>query len=210
MRRAVLAVALVLAAPAPAALDGPALSPEKPAPVAPGPPGELVVVPGKGSTRPGGARVLRYAVEVEGALRIERRAFAAAVEGVLTDPRGWAGAGLAFRRVSSGPVDLRVALASPSLTDRLCAPLPTNGIFSCASGNRAVLNVFRWKGGAGAYRGRLDRYRDYMINHEVGHVLGNGHAWCPAAGARAPVMLQQTKGLAGCRPNPWPLAWERR
>jgi hypothetical protein len=48
-----------------------------------------------------------------------------------------------------------------------------------------------------------------MVNHEVGHVLGRGHAFCPAAGAPAPVMVQQTKGVAPCRPNPWPLAWER-
>jgi Protein of unknown function (DUF3152) len=202
MRRAALAAALVLAAPAGAALDGPWRSPEKPAPVA-GPPGELVAVPGKGRTAPGAARVFRYTVEVEGGLRVDRRAFAAAVERVLADRRGWASAGLAFRRVSAG-ADLRVALASPSLTDRLCAPLPTNGIFSCASGSRAVLNARRWRHGADAYRGQLDRYRAYMVNHEVGHVLGHGHAWCPAVGAPAPVMMQQTKGLGGCRPNPWP------
>lgn len=147
---------------------------------------------------------MRYAVEVEGGLRVDRRVFAAAVERVLDDRRGWGGAGHAFRRVSAGTADFRVALASPRLTDALCAPLPTNGIFSCASGNRAVLNVFRWKGGADAYRGKLRRYRAYMVNHEVGHVLGHGHAWCTVAGARAPVMMQQTKGLGGCRPNPWP------
>jgi hypothetical protein len=204
MRRVVLAVAVLLVAPAQAAIDGPPIPKERSVPRAPGAPGELMVVPGESKAPRGRDRVLRYAVEVEGGLRVDRRVFAAAVERVLADRRGWAGAGLAFRRVSVGSVDFRVTLASPSLTDGLCAPLPTNGIFSCASGNRAVLNVLRWSSGADAYRGRLDRYRFYMVNHEVGHVLEHGHAWCPAPGDLAPVMMQQTKGLGGCRPNPWP------
>jgi len=41
-------------------------------------------------------------------------------------------------------------------------------------------------------------------------VFGHGHSWCTGGGRRAPVMMQQTKGVAPCRANPWPLAWERR
>ena len=110
--------------------------------------------------------------------------------------------------MGSGPVAFRVTLASPGLTDYLCAPLLTNGIFSCAQGGRAVLNADRWRHGAAAYGADLRRYRIYMVNHEVGHLLGRGHASCPAGGARAPVMMQQTKGVAPCRANPWPLDWE--
>jgi hypothetical protein len=204
MRRAVLAVVVLLVAPAHAALDGPPIPEEKPVPRSPGARGELVVVPAAGSASRNSARVLRYVVEVEGGLRVDRRVVAAAVERVLAHRRGWARAGLSFRRVSAGSVDFRVTLASPGLTDALCAPLQTNGIFSCASGSRAVLNVFRWTRGADAYRGKLRRYRAYMVNHEVGHVLGEGHTWCPEPGARAPVTMQQTKGLGGCLPNPWP------
>jgi Protein of unknown function (DUF3152) len=146
-------------------------------------------------------------VLVEGGLPVSIRGFARKVRAVLHDPRGWRGAGYAFRLVADEQADVEVVLASAGLTDRLCAPLQTLSLYSCAQGNRAVLNFARWHGGAPAYRS-LARYRIYMINHEVGHVLGRAHAYCSTPGARAPVMVQQTKGVAPCRPNPWPLSGE--
>lgn len=176
-------------------------------PVAPGRRGRLRVVPGS-STRSGSGPLRRYAVEVEGGIEIRRRAFASRVHEILGDRRSWGRGGrLSFRRVSSGRIDFRVTLATPATTDRLCAPYRTNGIFSCANGGRAVLNLRRWRRGADAYAS-LRRYRIYLVNHEVGHLLGHGHRYCPAAGARAPVMMQQTKGVAPCRPNPWPRRYE--
>ena len=47
-------------------------------------------------------------------------------------------------------------------------------------------------------------YRHYVVNHEVGHVFGNGHVDCPGAGQPAPVMVQQTLSLGGCVKNAWP------
>ncbi len=173
-------------------------------PVAPGRPGTLKVVPGRSRSSAPGA--VRFLVEVEGGLSVDRAAFARSVTRTLRDRRSWT---TPFQRVGSGPVDFRVTLAGPSLTDHLCAPLLTNGIYSCAQDGRAVLNAMRWREGARAYGNRLDRYRIYMVNHEVGHLLGRSHASCPAPGARAPVMMQQTKGVAPCRPQPWPLSWER-
>jgi hypothetical protein len=171
--------------------------------------GRLTVVPGRSAVH-GSGPLRRFVVETEAGLPDDPKAFAAAVEAVLFDARGWRGAGrLSFQRVSSGPVAFRVTLASPATTDRLCAPLDTDGIYSCYHAGRSVLNAMRWHDGAAAYRGNLTAYRAYMVNHEVGHALGHGHRYRCGAGGLAPVMMQQTKSLYGCRQNPWPLADER-
>lgn len=148
----------------------------------------------------GDAAPRAFVVEVEEGLDVAPAAFADEVVRVLSDPRSW---DRALRRVESGG-SFRVVLATPETTDRLCRPLDTGGIFSCYMRGRAVLNHARWTEGSQYYGSDLASYRAYMINHEVGHALGRGHAHCPGPGRPAPVMAQQTKGLDGCTPNPWP------
>jgi hypothetical protein len=173
------------------------------------PNGRLRVVGGH-SPRAPEAEVVRFLVEVERGLRVTGTEVASFIAGVLRDRRSWGGGAVIFRRVSEPPVSFRVALASPATTDRLCAPLDTQGIYSCHQDGRAVLNYMRWRSGAPAYRGELKSYRTYLVNHEVGHALGHSaHRACPAAGMRAPVMMQQTKGVTPCESNPWPLGPER-
>ena len=174
------------------------------------PTGKLIRVAGVApASGPGPVRT--FSVEVEQGLPIDRQSFAEFVQGVMYDPRGWGARGtLAFRRTDSPSASFTVTLSSPATTDRLCAPLVTAGRYSCHQDGRAVLNYLRWTSGAPPYKGDLVGYRTYMINHEVGHALGHGaHNFCTTIGAKAPLMMQQTKGVDACKPNPWPLPFER-
>lgn len=163
--------------------------------------GAFRVAPGS-SPQTGTGRLVSYTVEVEEGISIRSADFATSVDQTLADIRGWTSKQHAFQRVDGGK--LRILLATPRTTDKLCAPLRTRGEVSCRNGNLVVINGRRWVDGAPSYQGDRGSYRQYVVNHEVGHSLGLAHEPCPAPGAKAPVMLQQTLGLQGCEANPWP------
>jgi hypothetical protein len=157
-----------------------------------------------GEEAPPKRRVVRYRVLVEDGLEAEAEAFTRAVDEALSDPNGWAAAGREFIRVEERRPEVTVLLATPSTVDKLCAPLRTVGKLSCGRNRKATLNLDRWQTGIEHWGDDLDGYRRYMINHEVGHLLGVRHVKCPGRGQPAPVMQQQTKGLAGCEPKSLP------
>ena len=189
------------------------------------------VVPG--TTPPvGQGRPYTYTVEIEdGAVVAEGdQAFAAAVDATLDDPRSWAGSGqIALRRIDAagGAPDFRVSLTS-QLTTRARCGYQIRYEASCWQSDlgRVLINGARWVRGAGAFEGQLGLYRQYAINHEVGHVFRNPHVPCGAHGALAPVMMQQSFGVSDdylaqltdsspqggeiprdgkvCRPSAWP------
>ncbi|MBQ0902288.1 DUF3152 domain-containing protein [Micromonospora sp. U21] len=158
------------------------------------------------SGRGNSGRLLRYRVAVERDIRgLPVAEVAAEVSATLNDPRGWtAGGTWRLRRVGAGaPADFTVYLATPGTRDELCQDVP-DGYTSCRNGQRVVLNVARWVKAVPGYGADLSTYREYMVNHEVGHRLGLGHERCPGRGRPAPVMQQQTLGLHGCTANAWP------
>ncbi len=84
-----------------------------------------------------------------------------------------------------------------------------------------TINVARWVRGAVSFQGALVEYKQYVVNHEVGHGLGYDHRPCQENGALAPVMMQQSWGVSNdylaalgtdrvnkdgkvCKPNAWP------
>lgn len=165
--------------------------------------GQFQMAEGRSSRAGRSANLITYRVEVETGVPFSAADFARAVDATLGDPRGWTSSNrYSFQR--SENARLRIILATPGTTDRLCAPLQTRGEVSCRNGNVVAINAVRWVKGATSYSHRLADYRIYVVNHEVGHSLGLAHASCPANGMKAPVMLQQTLGLQGCVANPWP------
>ena len=168
--------------------------------------GGLLTVPGSDPAPRPAQQVRTVRVQVEEGLPADGTAFATFVMAVLNDERGWGHDGSVVFARTDGEAEISVVLASPATTDALCIPLRTAGTYSCGRNGRAVLNAERWSVGAEPFLaggGDLTSYREYVVNHEVGHLLGHPHVTCPAPGAVAPVMVQQSIDLGGCLPNGW-------
>lgn len=149
-------------------------------------------------------RVATYHVETRGKITANLKQFKRLAQETYDDPRGWRGQGVKFRRVAKGgsfTLVLAQAATVPSFSSAC------SSTWSCRVGRFVIINQTRWTSASPAWHayGRsLRDYRHMVVNHETGHWLGRGHLGCPAPGAKAPVMMQQSKGLAGCRANPWP------
>ncbi|MEU9184792.1 DUF3152 domain-containing protein [Streptomyces sp. NPDC048484] len=170
-------------------------------------PGTFTTAGGGSKTVGKGARVLSYEVVVEDGLKQSAADVARQVEGILADQRGWTADGRSgFRRVSGGTSDFVVRLATPGTVDEICGRygLNTGGEVNCSVGKDVVVNLKRWLLATPVYADDVDDYRALIINHEVGHFLGHGHVTCAGAGKPAPAMMQQIKGMRGCKPNVWP------
>ncbi|GAA0283344.1 DUF3152 domain-containing protein [Cryptosporangium japonicum] len=169
--------------------------------------GTFTVAGGTSKIRGTAGTLVRYQVRVEKGSGQGAGTFAEAVDTTLADPRGWTAAKKwRFQRVAGGDVDAVILLATPETTNRICRAggLDPGGYTSCRTGDQVVINLARWLLAVPAFNGDLATYRQYVVNHELGHQLGHGHVLCGGRGRPAPVMQQQTLGLQGCVPNAWP------
>jgi hypothetical protein len=168
--------------------------------------GAFTVVRGTSAVS-GSGPLQQYTVEIEGGVKADAAAFAAEVERILADPRGWGTGGrMSFQRVDDPNLAaFRVSLTSTMTVRQLCG-YTLRSETSCYNGgfNRAVINDARWVRGAVAFGGDRPLYHQYVITHEVGHSFGHHHELCGRSGGPAPVMMQQTLSTGGCTPNPWP------
>jgi Protein of unknown function (DUF3152) len=192
-----------------------------------------------GSTRTvgqGTAKVFKYTVEIENgidpAMHGGDDAFAAMVDQTLANPKSWMhNPQFAFVRIDkadTGKPDFRISLSSPMTVREGCGyefPLETscyNPSYGDDSQPRVFINEARWVRGAVPFQGDVGSYRQYVINHEVGHAIGYlRHEPCDKQGGLAPVMMQQTFSTSNdgaakfdpewvkpdgktCQFNPWP------
>ncbi|WP_425301835.1 DUF3152 domain-containing protein [Nocardia wallacei] len=170
-----------------------------------------------------------YTVEVEDGVDTSALggddAVAKMVEATLANPKSWThDPKFGFRRIDSGEPDFRISLTSRQTTKTACGfDIPIDSSCYNADLGRVVLSEVRWVRGAPAFEGDIGSYRQYQINHEVGHAIGyHEHQPCESDGGLAPVMMQQTFGTRNndiaaldpqgvvpmdgkkCRFNPWP------
>jgi hypothetical protein len=184
----------------------------------------------------GTSKVFRYTVEVENGIDPVPfggdDAFARMIDQTLANPKGWThNLQFAFIRVDETATetpDFRISLSSPATVRDGCGyefPLETscyNPSFGPEAQPRVFINEARWVRGAVPFEGDVGSYRQYVINHEVGHAIGYlRHESCDRQADLAPVMMQQTFSTAdddaakfdpqwvrpdgkACRFNPWP------
>lgn len=149
-------------------------------------------------------KVVTYSVRTRGSVSADLATFRQQAQETYDDPRGWRAMGVRFKRVGSGG-DFTLWLSQASTVPTFSSACSST--YSCRVGRNVVINETRWKRATSVWdakKGSLRDYRHMVINHETGHWLGRGHVRCGGKGQLAPVMQQQSKGLGGCRINPWP------
>ena len=141
---------------------------------------------------------ITYKVVVDPDVDFPLKSFTEDVAICLADPNGWESKGYKFIMVKSSPHVLIHLSSLKGLRDAGC-----DDNLSCAElgGHEMRINIQRWLHGSKASGQDLYGYRQYVISHEMGHILGRDHAKCPGKGLPAPIMIQQTLGLHGCLPN---------
>lgn len=146
-----------------------------------------------------------YSIEFDDSIVINRNLVVKKISNVLNDNKGWRRLGYDFKFKEKN-AKFKIKIVKEDKIVKICK---FSGL-SCAdmSKNIIYINIKRWRRGSKASKLSLDDYRTYIINHEIGHLLGRDHYQCGKSGTKVPVMVQQTLGISDCKPNPWPLYWE--
>lgn len=152
----------------------------------------------------------------------EGSAFKRTVERVLNDERGW---DQTFHRVQTMDQILskpkkKAFVIRLTLGDYLNKMYPDFSKDQLSVANMTDhtidINYCRWTEQCPNQSGLpIDQYHEYVILHEVGHILGKEH---PTESqlekldetGEAPVMMQQTLGIQNFTPNSWPTSFDKK
>ena len=168
-----------------------------------------------------GERQFYFSVEVESGLTDDAETFAADVRRILARQGGWDQWGFSFVPVypdASGARDIRtrllhfftIQLCSNATIARFGPDFDGMSVADCTH-HFIRINVDRWRTGPKPTDATmaLDDYRQYVVLHEVGHILSRcshaHHQQSCAPDGRAPIMMQQTNGVGACTWNAWPV-----
>ena len=166
-----------------------------------------------------------YNVQVDSRVKESEELFGAEVERILGLERGWRRWGFSFVRAypdARGAAHMRkrrtisyftLTLAPNAQIRKFGKDFDGMSVADCHN-RKIYINADRWATGAKNRRDAvrdmpLAAYRQYVILHEVGHILSDCSAThhqtrCAPCG-RAPIMMQQTNGVGACAWNPWPV-----
>lgn len=128
----------------------------------------------------------------------------------LDHPLGWSKYGYTFTEMPEIPDNvsitkkvIKIRMSSSATIEKICG----FGDRSCADtrDSTVYLNIDRYLYGSEAAQMLIDKYRIFIILHEVGHILGFIHEKCPCIGCIGNTMMEVTKyGWQGCTPNIFP------
>ena len=159
-----------------------------------------------------------YAVQIHERIPIDEGAFFRhKVYDTLNDPRGW---GIPFQHT-----DLHTLLQLPKEKVFIIRLTPPDELYkkyaefkerqlSVANMVDRVIDInhCRWTEQCpNKSHLPLEEYQQYVILHEVGHMMGKKHPDTDdlTYQTKAPVMMQQTLGIRHFSPNPWPTEFDK-
>ncbi|WP_446447192.1 DUF3152 domain-containing protein [Streptomyces hydrogenans] len=193
--------------PTPKPKPKPTATKKKPPTVPRSGPGTFTTATASGKITGTSGTLRRYRVQIEEGVDLSARGTAEEIEAILAHPRSWAAHGRGRFQLVASNADFVIRIATPDTADALCARqgLNTHGELNCETTEGVVVNLKRWMLGSPTFSGSPEQYRHLIINHEVGHEIGiRQHMGCGGPGKPAPAMMQQIKGLNGCRSNEFP------
>jgi len=146
---------------------------------------------------------LKYKVSIESNIKRNLKNFKSEINSILSHKKSWK---VKFLENNSG-FDFEIILASAKNIKSYC----NFSKLSCTDirQRKIYINNSRWLNGAKPSKLSLKNYRIYLINHEVGHILGLSHA-TPIKNRKVPVMNQHTLGIYPGNPWMWPLLSEQK
>ena len=141
---------------------------------------------------------ITYSVVVDPDVDFSLKDFETDVAICLADPNGWESKGYRFFQVKRNSQVVIHLSSKAGLRKAGC-----DDTLSCAElgGKQLRINADNWKHGSAKSGQDLNGYRQYVISHEIGHILGFDHVKCPGKGLPVPIMTQQTISIGKCIPN---------